>query len=282
MTWLPDKAAQRLKDNPQALKWMEGLSRQVEHLQEKWQLDKLEVLPAGLGKTTVLACRQDKKDCILKLAYDIERLALEHQSLVAWGGIYVPQIYETAEGAYLMERALPGSIWQGKTQDIVPLIEHFSMSSLPDNMQHIITAHQQAFDRLQNYNQKLTDKKLADECQKACYKLQSLPEPGQHHLVHTDLHPYNLLAGAHGAFAIDPMMARGHFVYDAGAFAAKNNPLQIEERIRVFSNHWPQYSDYIIAISQIIAVEEAAVATIYSLRSQEEITSSLQLAERLG
>jgi streptomycin 6-kinase len=152
----------------------------------------------------------------------------------AFHGRGVVQVYESGDGAMLLERLVPGDPLVSRTvaghdDDAVDIladvIQRMSAVSPPPGCP-TVRDWAQAFDRYRERSDREIPAGLVDEASELFARLASSQKATQ--LLHGDLHHYNVMFdSARGWLAIDPKGVAGEIEYEIGAFL--RNPVERPE-----------------------------------------------------
>jgi len=216
---IDDAARARLLDRfgPSVELWCDELPALVERLAKRWGLTVVGARPGNTGRT--LICESADGMRVLKLTPDQEIAAGEATALQCWAGCSrVVQVMEVdfEAGAILLEGLAPGTTLLGQDvpwPEIGELLTQIhgvpALGPFPSMTQRVTFMYELAERRLGGVLP-------VEMLHKARDRAHELATGGPVALVHSDLHPGNVLdAGpGRGAVAIDPRPCLGDPAFD--------------------------------------------------------------------
>jgi streptomycin 6-kinase len=221
-------------------------SNKIQKMALSWVLTELIALPSA--HHYLFSGFQNKIPIVLKLGSNLESLKQEAAALRAFALQGAIQILDEAEGALLLERALPGT----SLKTYFPNREEASLKIVCDLIQKLYeapTPEQHSFPSVGDWLSALdTEVNIPPYYLKKARALknQLLETSDSPVLLHGDLHHDNILKTEKGWVMIDPKGVIGERAYEVGAFI--RNPLEewltspdapqiIEKRIQYFAKY---------------------------------------------
>ena len=289
----------RLGDGPAEL-FLGQLAGIVATLAERWQVDMREPMGGG-GRSVVIAGRRAQQDVILKVSPVPDELTGEIAALQAWSttssiaqSSIAPAVLEVApaEGAYLMERILPGErvrLHGPPTAHDLDRIASIFETIAQSSAHNTVPA---AIDVLQERSRGLAPD-LAQgwppECPPPVEVLQSRVQhalqrlPAGTALLHGDCWKGNILVGDQRWMAIDPYGWQGRIEIDIALFSVSAGWGDNYESWRDgLARRLPIDVGVCDDAARIWAVDRCAVACRYGYSAATRVPTLLALSDRLS
>jgi streptomycin 6-kinase len=219
-------------DNGSTSAWLEALPDLLAACAAKWRLQIREPLPGGYFGQIFSCVDADGRAMILKLSPPAAAPALEVAALRLWSGAGAVSLrdWDPRAGALLLDRLVPGTpLPAGNDEQAASIAAHvlriLHATKVPSN--HRFPTFPQTFDshlervRLEA-DPSTVGVRLLQQCRDAAVRLWSTS--AQAVLLHGDFIDKNLLLGASGYVAIDPMPRLGDPCSDIGCFASYHPP----------------------------------------------------------
>ncbi|GAA5168248.1 aminoglycoside phosphotransferase family protein [Amycolatopsis dongchuanensis] len=215
---LDDAARARLltRFGPEAAAWCDELPARVARLARRWGLTVEAALSGNTGRT--LRCRtRDGALVVLKLCPDTEITRTEATALRAWADC--PQVVDVvnadvAEGALLLAGIEPGTPLSERgwrPEEIDDLLPRLHAVPAPPGIPSLTDRVRQMFALAAPHAEGRVPAELMEASLAASL---ALAADDGNALLHGDLHPANVLAGADGPVVIDPRPCAGDPAFD--------------------------------------------------------------------
>jgi streptomycin 6-kinase len=216
---LDTAARERLIDRfgPDVIAWCDELPTVVARLTRRWGLRVEGAVPGNTGRT--LRCRTAHDELVvLKLTPHRDIAQTEATALRAWQGC--PRAVDLLDtdldaGAILLAGIEPGTPLTERgwaPREIEELLVELHGVAVPAGLPSLTERVHAMFDLAQRRAGNLIAPRLMAASRAASRELAA---DGPRRLVHGDLHPANVLAGAQGVVAIDPRPCVGDPAFDA-------------------------------------------------------------------
>lgn len=216
---LDSAARARLVDRfgPEVAAWCDELPALVARLTDRWGLRVESAVPGNTGRT--LLCRTARDELVvLKVTPHHDIAETEAAALRAWTGC--PQVVDLLDadldaGAILLAGIEPGTqlTERGWTPpEIEELLTGLHDVDVPTELPSLTERVHLMFDLAERRGGNVIAPRLMAASRTASLELAA---DGHARLLHGDLHPANVLAGAHGVVAIDPRPCVGDPAFDA-------------------------------------------------------------------
>lgn len=212
--------------------WVAAAPGEAVRLAAEWGLTLGETIPHGSTSLTVLCTTATGRAAVLKLTPQTTRLAEQVAVLRAWApGGHVPEVLAAVAGAVLLERVRPG------TQVTAP--DPAAFAELLHGLHEVpVPTGLTTWDLLQGTEKFLsrTERKNSpvvgpdDFARSRAERDRLLASSPGTVLLHGDLHYSNMLDGARGLIAIDPIPTLGERAFDAVDFVL-DGTAPVEERL---------------------------------------------------
>ncbi len=269
-------------------KWPGDLPRTVNEFAQLWHLSSLEPVE-NLSYNYVLSGFQEGRPIVLKLSLDSKGLNIEAAALKAFKGHGVVDVIDRADGALLIERAIPGY----SLKEFFPNCEDEAIAITIEVIKKLHSAprmNQKGFPTINDWLTALDKpyEQLGQSLIKArLLRDELLNTMNAPILLHGDLHHENILASGLEWKVIDPKGVIGELSYEVGCFI--RNPLDvlpnhpdslkiITNRINAFSKNLNLDPDRITKWCFV----QAMLAVAWALEDNVDLISFKHLTEIFG
>ncbi len=261
------------------------LPLKINDLASQWHLSDLKPVK-NLSYNYVLSGFQRENPIILKLSLDTKGLSIEDAALKALKGHGVVDVIDQADGALLIERAIPGH----SLKEFFPNREAEAIaiaSEMIKKLHSVPRINQKGFPTINDWLAALD--KPCEQLGQNLIKARTLRDELLNTtdapiLLHGDLHHDNILAHDNNWKVIDPKGVIGELSYEVGCFI--RNPLDdlpshpdslniITNRINTFSKNLNLDPDRIAKWCFV----QTVLATVWALEDNINLTSFKHLIE---
>ena len=266
-------------------KWLGDLPRTVNEFARRWHLSSLEPVE-NLSYNYVLSGFQEGRPIVLKLSLDSKGLNIEAAALKAFKGHGVVDVIDRADGALLIERAIPGY----SLKEFFPNLDDESIATASEVIKKLHSTprmNQKGFPTINDWLTALD--KPCDQLGQSLIKARTLRDEllntmNANILLHGHLHHDNILAHDNNWKVVDPKGVIGELSYEVGCFI--RNPLDVlpnhPDSLKIITNRINAFSKNLNLDPERIAkccFVQTVLAAVWSLEDNVDLTSFKHLTE---